>query len=67
MLSEKHQLSEQNGPTSQARTDAFANAKQKAQKKLLVIQDAWYIKKTDEIQSYADRHWRVLWLLFSPH
>ena len=35
MLSEKH--SEQNGPTSQARTDAFAKAKQKAQKKLLVV------------------------------
>lgn len=48
--------SEQNGPTSQASTDAFVNAKQKAQKKLLVIQDAWYSKKTDEIQSYADRH-----------
>ena len=27
---------------------------------------SWYSKKTDEIQSYADRHWPVLWLLFSP-
>ena len=27
---------------------------------------SWYSKKTDEIQSYADRHRPVLWLLFSP-
>ena len=46
----------QNDSTSKVRKDAFANAKQKVQKKLCMVQDAWYGKKADEIQSYADIH-----------
>jgi len=42
LRSEKHQLfgAHQNDPTSQAKKDAFASARQKVQKKLREMQDA---------------------------
>ena len=58
LLSEKHQLLRvhQNDPTSQAKKDAFVSARRKVQKKLREMQDAWYSKKAEEIQGYADSH-----------
>ena len=58
LLNEKQQLfrAHQNDPTSQAKKDAFKNAKGKVQKELREMQDNWLTKKAEEIQAYADRH-----------
>ena len=58
MLSEKQKLfrAHQNDPKSQAKRDAYTSSKQKIQKKLREIQNAWYNNKAEEIQQYADSH-----------
>ena len=56
LLAEKRNLLRafQNDPTSLAKKTAFTNTRQKVQKKLRELQDAWFSKKAEEIQGYAD-------------
>ena len=45
-----------NDPTSMSKKTAFNNFRRMVQTKLRHMQDSWFARKADEIQSYADRH-----------
>ena len=57
LLEEKHQLhnSHQDDTGSVSKKAAYSNCCKTAQTKLRDIQDSWLRKKTEEIQSFADR------------
>lgn len=58
LLLEKHKLprAHQNDPSSQMKKDAFASTRCKVTKDLREMQDSWYSRKAEEIQSYANSH-----------
>ena len=58
LLQEKNSafITSQNDNSSQAKKDRYKHLKKQAQRKLREMKDAWWDRKAEEVQMYADTH-----------